>query len=30
MSQNAKNFGLMDADIEITNKVLDLVQMGNK
>ncbi|MFM7988449.1 MAG: UDP-N-acetylglucosamine--N-acetylmuramyl-(pentapeptide) pyrophosphoryl-undecaprenol N-acetylglucosamine transferase, partial [Candidatus Fonsibacter sp.] len=29
MSQNAKNFGLMDADIEITNKVLSLVQMGN-
>lgn len=30
MSQNAKNFGLMDADIEITNKVLSLVQVGNK
>jgi hypothetical protein len=30
MSQNAKNFGLMDADIEIANKVLNLLQMGNK
>ncbi len=30
MSQKAKSFGLKDADIEIANKVLDLLQVGNK
>jgi hypothetical protein len=30
MSEKAKNFGLMNADIEITNKVFEYIQIGNK
>jgi UDP-N-acetylglucosamine--N-acetylmuramyl-(pentapeptide) pyrophosphoryl-undecaprenol N-acetylglucosamine transferase len=30
ISQRAKSFGLHDADVEITNKVLELVQIGHK
>ncbi|MFM1826114.1 MAG: UDP-N-acetylglucosamine--N-acetylmuramyl-(pentapeptide) pyrophosphoryl-undecaprenol [Actinomycetota bacterium] len=30
MSQKAKNFGSMNADIEITNKVFEYIQIGNK
>lgn len=30
ISQRAKSFGMHDADVEITNKVLELVQIGHK